>query len=104
MHKGEEVYITKTGKYYHYLDDSCLVTARIGKGNMKCKKVLETEAVKLGYTLCRQCAKKMEETITAIKEEKDEYVAAPLLFVNAGLSFCSFTYNLVSGAFYKRER
>ncbi|RBW67693.1 hypothetical protein [Bacillus taeanensis] len=104
MHSGDEVYITKTGKYYHYLDDSCLITARIVKGNMKSKKVLETEAQRLGYTLCRQCAKNMKEDTTLVEKQKDNSKTAPLLLMEAGLSFYLFSYKLVSGAFYKREK
>jgi hypothetical protein len=103
MHKGEKVYITKTGKYYHYLDESCLVTAKIVKGNMNSKIILETEAVKFGYTLCRQCAKKSKEEMPVLDEQRDISKTAPLLLVEAGLSFYLFSCKLASGAFLKRE-
>ncbi|MBM6618752.1 hypothetical protein [Bacillus suaedaesalsae] len=32
MHRGDEVFITKSGKYYHYFDDDCPTTSSILKG------------------------------------------------------------------------
>lgn len=34
MHKVDKVLITKTGKYYHYMDDDCPTTARILSGEL----------------------------------------------------------------------
>jgi hypothetical protein len=82
MHTGDEVYITRTGKYYHYFDDDCPTTSRILKGNMNATKILETEAIEKGYTLCRHCAKEYEEDMA---ERKGCGVAA-VIFLAVGVT------------------
>lgn len=63
MHKGDEVYITKMGKFYHYFDDDCPTTSRILKGRTLARKVKEVEAKRMGYTLCRHCSKEYAEDL-----------------------------------------
>jgi hypothetical protein len=82
MHSGDNVYITRTGKYYHYNDDDCPTTARILKGNMAAEKILETEAKERGYTLCRHCAKEYAEDMA----ERKGCGMAAILFLTVGLS------------------
>jgi hypothetical protein len=61
MHKGEFVYITKTGRFYHYTDDDCPVYSSIKKGKKQAKRITETEAKAKGLTLCRHCKKEYAE-------------------------------------------
>lgn len=63
MHRGEDVFITKSGKYYHYMDDDCPTTSSILKGKKQAQRVKEGEAKQKGYTLCRHCAKEYAEDL-----------------------------------------
>ncbi|MCM3584985.1 hypothetical protein M3182_04390 [Mesobacillus maritimus] len=82
MHKGDKVLITKAGKYYHYMDDDCPTTSRILSGRTAATKILETEAKRRGYTLCRHCAKEYAEDLA----ERKGCGTAAILFLTAGIS------------------
>lgn len=82
MHRGDEVFITKTGKYYHYMDDDCPTTSSILKGKKAARKIKEEEAKALGLTLCRHCAKEYAEDM----RERKGCGAAALVFIGIGLS------------------
>ncbi len=81
MHKGDEVYITRTGKFYHYFDDDCPTTARILKGKTPAQKIKEEEAINRGYTLCRHCSKEYAEDLA----ERQGCGTAALFFLVAGM-------------------
>lgn len=63
MHRGDEVFITKSGKYYHYFDDDCPTSSSILKGKKQAQRIKEEEAKAKGYTLCRHCAKEYTEDL-----------------------------------------
>lgn len=81
MHTGDEVFITKTGKNYHYFDDDCPTTSRILKGRTTAQRIKETDAIAKGYTLCRHCAKEYKEDLA----ERKGCGTAALLFLGAGI-------------------
>jgi hypothetical protein len=85
MHKGDEVYITRTGKFYHYFDDDCPTTARIIRGITPARKIKEEEAIKMGYTLCRHCSKEFAED----SAERQGCGTAAIFFIAAGISASS---------------
>ncbi|GAA0482019.1 hypothetical protein GCM10008986_03520 [Salinibacillus aidingensis] len=87
MHHGDEVFITKSGKYYHYFDDDCPTTSSILKGKKQAKRVKEEDAKAMGLTLCKHCAKEYAED----KRERQGCGAA-VLFLAAigGTSLASF--------------
>ncbi|WLD91616.1 hypothetical protein [Alkalihalobacillus sp. AL-G] len=86
MHEGDEVFITKSGKYYHYFDDDCPTTSRILKGGTAAEKIKEEEAKKRGYSLCKHCAKEYAED----SAERKGCAASIFLFLSAGTTrqFC----------------
>ncbi|WP_182102728.1 hypothetical protein [Niallia taxi] len=63
MHRGDEVFITKSGKYYHYFDDDCPTSSSILKGKRQAQRIKEDEAKARGYSLCRHCAKEYNEDL-----------------------------------------
>ena len=68
MHrKGDKVFITKTGKTYHYKDDDCGVTSSILKGKRPAMEISEEEAIERGYKLCLSCAKEYREDLAERK-------------------------------------
>lgn len=67
MHRGDEVFVTKSGKYYHYMDDDCPTTASILKGKIQAQRIKEADAQAQGYTLCRHCAKEYAEDLAERK-------------------------------------
>ncbi|MDM5335088.1 hypothetical protein QUF56_17975 [Ureibacillus composti] len=67
MHYGDKVYITKSGKTYHYKDDDCGVSSSIMKGKKLAIEVTEEEAIARGYRLCRSCAKEYAEDLAERK-------------------------------------
>ncbi|HZG88120.1 hypothetical protein [Paenibacillus sp.] len=81
MHRGDEVYITRSGKYYHYFDDDCPTTSSILKGKVQATKIKEEEAKAKGYTLCRHCAKEYAEDL---RERQGCTTAAILLLAAVG--------------------
>jgi hypothetical protein len=81
MHSGDEVYITKTGKYYHYFDDDCPTTSRILKGKTHARTVKEEEAINMGYKLCKHCSKEYEKDLA----ERKGCMAAVFLFSIVGI-------------------
>ena len=81
MHKGDEVYITRTGKFYHYFDDDCPTTSRILKGKTPARKIKEEEAIKRGYALCRHCAKEYAEDLA----ERRGCSTATIFFLATGI-------------------
>lgn len=85
MHQGDEVYITRTGKFYHYFDDDCPTTARILKGKTSARKIKEEEANKMGYTLCRHCAKEYAEDLA----ERKGCGTAAIFLIGAGIGAIS---------------
>ncbi|KAA9023909.1 MutS N-terminal domain-containing protein [Niallia endozanthoxylica] len=85
MHHGDEVYITRTGKYYHYFDDDCPTTARILKGTTAARKVKEEEAKRMGYTLCRHCSKEYAEDLA----ERQGCGGVAMLLLAAGIGASS---------------
>jgi hypothetical protein len=78
MHQGDEVFVTKTGKYYHYFDDDCPTTSSILKGKKQAQKIKETEAIEKGYTLCRHCSKEYAEDLA----ERKGCSSAAILFLS----------------------
>jgi DNA mismatch repair ATPase MutS len=82
MHTGDEVYVTRTGKFYHHFDDDCPTTSRILKGKTSAKKVKEEEAIKMGYTLCKHCSKEYAEDLA----ERKGCGAAAFFFLTTGIS------------------
>ena len=81
MHYGDEVYITRTGKYYHYFDDDCPTTSRILRGTTAARKVKEGDAKKMGYTLCRHCSKEYAEDLA----ERQGCGTATIFLLAAGI-------------------
>lgn len=67
MHRGDELFVTKSGKYYHYMDDDCPITSSILKGKKQAQKIKESEAKEKGYILCRHCAKEYTEDLAERK-------------------------------------
>jgi DNA mismatch repair ATPase MutS len=82
MHSGDEVYVTKTGKFYHYFDDDCPTTSRILKGKTAARRIKEAEAIQMGYTLCRHCSKEYKEDLA----ERKGCGTAAILLIAAGIS------------------
>lgn len=82
MHQGDEVFITKTGKYYHYFDDDCPTTSRILKGRTQAEKIKESEAIEKGYTLCRHCSKEYAEDLA----ERQGCGSAAIIFISVAAS------------------
>jgi DNA mismatch repair ATPase MutS len=80
MHQGDEVFITKSGKFYHYFDDDCPTTSRILRGTTQARKVKEEEAKQMGYTLCKHCAKEYAEDL----RERQGCSSAAILFLGVG--------------------
>ncbi|WP_153729993.1 hypothetical protein [Salinibacillus xinjiangensis] len=77
MHQGDEVFVTKLGKYYHYMDDDCPTTSSILKGKKQAQKIKEEEAKARGLTLCKHCAKEYAEDL----KERQGCGAATIFFL-----------------------
>ncbi|KGX89696.1 hypothetical protein [Pontibacillus marinus] len=86
MHHGDEVFITKSGKYYHYFDDDCPTSSSILKGKKDAQKVKEEEAKEMGLTLCKHCAKEYEEDM----KERQGCAGASVLFIGAAVASVEF--------------
>ncbi|WP_164669364.1 hypothetical protein [Virgibacillus doumboii] len=82
MHQGDEVFVTKSGKYYHYFDDDCPTSSSIMKGKKQAKRVKEEETKAMGLTLCRHCAKEYAEDM----RERQGCGAAAAFFVGLGVA------------------
>jgi hypothetical protein len=82
LHQGDEVFITKTGKYYHYFDDDCPTTSRILKGKTQAQKIKETEAIEKGYSLCKHCSKEYAEDLA----ERKGCGSAAIIFIGIASS------------------
>lgn len=67
MHYGDKVFITRTGKTYHYKDDDCGVSSSIMKGKKAAIEITEEEAKAQGYRLCKACAKEYAEDLAERK-------------------------------------
>jgi hypothetical protein len=91
MHKGDEVYVTKTGKYYHYFDDDCPTTSRILKGATIAKRIKEEEAIKMGYSLCKHCSKEYAEDLA----ERQGCGSAAIIFLSIGIGSISLITNFI---------
>lgn len=61
MYKGNNVFATKSGKTYHYMDDDCGVSSSIMKGRTQAEEIEESEAIERGLSLCRNCSKEYAE-------------------------------------------
>lgn len=81
MHQADEVFITKSGKYYHYFDDDCPTSSSILKGNKQAQKVKEEKAIQMGLTLCKHCAKEHEEDM----RERQGCGAAAIFLIGLGI-------------------
>ncbi|MBM7602382.1 hypothetical protein JOC75_000352 [Metabacillus crassostreae] len=86
MHKGEEVFITKTGKFYHYIDDDCPTTSRILKGTTTAKTLKEEEALQQGYTLCKHCEKEYKADLA----DRKGCGSAAIMFIGVCVGFVHY--------------
>lgn len=80
MHYGDKVFITKSGKTYHYKDDDCSVSSSIMKGKKAATEITEEEAKAQGYRLCKACAKEYAEDLA----ERKAAGCSLFLFILAG--------------------
>lgn len=91
MHTGDEVYITRTGKYYHYFDDDCPTVSRIRRGTTAARIIKEEEAKQMGYTICSHCFKEYAEDLS----ERQGCGATAIFFLAAGIG-ASAIFNILS--------
>lgn len=62
MFDNKTVYITKSGRSYHYTDDfDCPTVSRIVKGKTAASRIPVEEALSKGLTLCSHCERERQE-------------------------------------------